>query len=147
MNMHFGLALDLYTAQTETEIRRIFPNSPLPPVTSIPGLSQLTTHERPNAESDPHTPTETKLPLEEQLKPLLIVSDPAECNNNLCCYLKEAVDGLYGVGETEPDDNDGGSADVKEDNTKNYQRISLFSLRLITLNLFVKNKASVLVSF
>lgn len=139
MMLQFDWDLGQYS-QTETENRRELSIN-APPLTSFPGLSQLVEANAGDVDSSsssiPTTPTENGVSLEDQLKPLLIVSDTAECNNNLSCYLKEAVDGLYGIQEQSSLSGDSGEGPSRQ----NYQRISLFSLRLITLNLFVKNQS------
>lgn len=66
----------------------------------------------------------TKDHLLEQLQPILIISDPSECNNNLSLFMKLIVENIY---------------DQNEETTHNYQKLSSYALKLLTLNLFIKN--------
>lgn len=66
----------------------------------------------------------TKDFLSEQLQPILIISDPSECNNNLSLFMKLVAENVY---------------DRDEAGTSNYQKLSAFALQLLNLNLFVKN--------
>ena len=66
----------------------------------------------------------TKDHLLEQLQPILIISDPSECNNNLSLFMKLVVENIY---------------DRNEEDTHNYQKLSSYALKLLTLNLFIKN--------
>lgn len=66
----------------------------------------------------------SKSELNEQLHPILINSDTGECNQNLCTYFKIIIDNLYFPdGET----------------PSNYHHLSIYALKLLDLNLFVKN--------
>ncbi|CAK7901213.1 hypothetical protein CAAN1_11S01904 [[Candida] anglica] len=91
------------------------------PITSFPGF--------PNAKLPQHADSVT-FSLNERLQPLLVNSDALECNNNLSCFLKDAVDGLYGISD------DPSTPNVPQ---KNYQMISSFALKLIKSNLFTRN--------
>lgn len=62
--------------------------------------------------------------LQEQLQPILIISDPSECNNNLSLFMKLIVENVY---------------DRNDESTHNYQKLSSYALKLLTLNLFIKN--------
>lgn len=61
----------------------------------------------------------------EQLQPILVNSDPMECNNNLSVCMKLIVENLY--------------TKYNEGSSNNYQMLSSFALELVTLNLFIKN--------
>lgn len=61
--------------------------------------------------------------IDEQLVTLLINSDPSECNENLTTYLKLIVDNVY----------------TDETGDRSYHTISKYALKLLTLNLFIKN--------
>lgn len=88
-----------------------------------------------------HLPAQDPVSLDGQLLPFLIVSDASECNNNLSCFLKEVIYVLYGV-RCDRNPNTGTNTETAspaDRPAKNYQRISGFALKLVTLNLFTKN--------
>lgn len=66
--------------------------------------------------------TEEELDLE--LYPLLINSDSEAANENLCSYLKLVVENVFSN---------------HNDDQSNYHLVSLYALKLLTLNLFIKN--------
>lgn len=68
----------------------------------------------------------TEEELKHEIHPLLVNSDPLESNNNLCIYFKLIVQNLY-------------SKTDNDEPSSNYLLISLYALKLLTLNLFVKN--------
>lgn len=68
-----------------------------------------------------------KRQLEDALQPLLVNSDPDECNNSLCVVLKLIIENVYVYDK-----------EVKGRRTE-YVKVSRYALRLLTLNLFIKN--------
>ncbi|KAK6453884.1 uncharacterized protein RJT20DRAFT_146878 [Scheffersomyces xylosifermentans] len=68
--------------------------------------------------------------LDEELVTLLINSDSQECNENLSSYIKHIVDHVC-IG----DDSDLESGESQ----KTYHKLSVYALKLLTSNLFVKN--------
>lgn len=61
---------------------------------------------------------------DQSIRALLINSDEAECNENISTYFKHVVETTAG-----PDCGD----------RRNYHQLSVFALRLLTLNLFIRN--------
>lgn len=94
---------------------------PSVPRTSFPGVRRNAADATDAADAADAADSADAADAEDRLAPILVVSDAAECNNNLLLFLKEAVCALY------------------RDAPKNYHRVSLCALRLVTLNLFVKN--------
>ncbi|KAG5421166.1 LDB17 [Candida metapsilosis] len=68
-------------------------------------------------------PSEERDYLDEELSLILINSDSQECNENFSIFIKCIVDNIYNNSETKP----------------TYERLSLYALKLLTSNLFVKN--------
>ncbi|ODV78172.1 uncharacterized protein CANTADRAFT_7623 [Suhomyces tanzawaensis NRRL Y-17324] len=81
------------------------------PKTSFPGVQQP----QPEPRGD----------LDDQLTSMLINSDSSECNENLSIYIKFIIDNVY-------------NNDII-DNQRTYHSVSLYALKLVTLNMFVKN--------
>lgn len=68
-----------------------------------------------------------KRQLEDALQPLLVNSDPDECNNSLCVVLKLIIENVYVYDK-----------EVNRKRTE-YGIVSRYALRLLTLNMFIKN--------
>lgn len=68
-------------------------------------------------------PCEERNYLDEELSLVLINSDSQECNENFSIFIKCIVDNMYNSNESKP----------------TYESLSLYALKLLTLNLFVKN--------
>lgn len=69
--------------------------------------------------------------LDDELATVLIISDPNECNENFLIVLKCILDNVYL--DAGPMDEEGGFRGTT------YETISGYALKLLTLNLFVKN--------
>ena len=65
--------------------------------------------------------------LDDELTPVLILLDPNECNENLSIVIKAVLDNLYL------------SQDAGAFTGHTYETLSCYALKVVTLNLFVKN--------
>ncbi|CAN3358566.1 hypothetical protein DICA0_B13080 [Diutina catenulata] len=65
--------------------------------------------------------------LDDELTPVLILSDPNECNENLSIVIKAVLDNLYL------------SQDAGAFTGHTYETLSCYALKVVTSNLFVKN--------
>lgn len=85
-----------------------------PPVTSFPNI-------RPSASPIPPD----KHSKDGDIRPILINSDLQECNNNMSVYFKHVIDSLLQAND--------------DSGKRTYHKLSVFALKLLNLNLFVKN--------
>ncbi|KAK6460278.1 hypothetical protein DFJ63DRAFT_315569 [Scheffersomyces coipomensis] len=105
------------------------------PVTSFPTSSTTTDlHLSPVSSSCPQKPD-----IDDEIDTILINSDSQACNENLSTFIKCIIDKVY-LSQDESDDesiiSDGNGTSTHQ---KNYHKLSMYALKLVNSNLFIKN--------